>query len=195
MLSSVRRALTLAAAVPVTAAAMLAGAPAASANHELPFTCDPAQSLQLFDGEVLGQRYYLWVQQVSADETRICAGEYPADFVVRIKSGISFDPGGPIVDEGVGSCAVEVLDITAPVDIEVSYDVTATPTLCLGLNGETMTLGLTVLSLGELPNVGVWRSANPAFPEVFCVDWYVAYQLGTNEYGYLNCRTSARRLV
>jgi hypothetical protein len=196
MMRSVRRALTMATALPVAACALLAGAPAASATHLLPVSCDLAQSTQLLDGEVLGEYHYVWVQQVSSSETLVCIGAYPTNFVVQIKSGVSLTPPGVTNTGGAGSCATELFDLNAPVQIQMSVGATTAPTLCIGLDDETTTLGLTGVSVNTLPDVNIWRDANPSYAYAFCpVDYALWVADSSNYWGYYYCRTQADQIL
>ncbi|HEX8002116.1 MAG TPA: hypothetical protein VF519_05425 [Mycobacteriales bacterium] len=198
--SSVRRALTLLAATPVAAAALLGTGPAASAVTNPPVSCDPAVSTKLLEGTVNGGFRYLYVEQ-RTDRTLVCAGNYPTNVVVEIKPAVGVTVPTVTRVDGLGSCATELLDLTAPAVIEVSYGVTTAPTLCIGLNDEWTTLGLTGASVNTLPDVNVYRSGNPSFVTAFCATEYFFYvqsgqvQYSPQYYAYYNCRDNYDQLL
>jgi hypothetical protein len=197
-----QRVLAITAAVPV----LLTGVTvAAHAAVTMP-TCDQAASTRLITTQAPVPAF-LWVQQVSATETRVCFGTNVPELTVVLNStGV----GVPAVSTTPGTtCAAPIVDIADPVAFEFGYAATPVPTLCFAVNGEALTLSFTGASVPALPDVQVYRGANGVIATADCavpeVDYEVEQATGIRIIGYpypyspyyfwQQCLNNPRRLV
>lgn len=192
---SLRRALTTLAAMPLVAGALLSAAPAATATHDVMPACDPNASTRLFTGTVLGWAEYLWIHPVSANETRICFGEYPDRLAMVLNTGVSITTPAVVQTPGFGNCASEVFDIQDPVDVQFSYGFTTAPTFCWGVNEATTTITVTGVAINSIPSVQVWRAPYGWLAFAHCSPYYASYLAGGSYYTWDNCYGYARRIL
>lgn len=184
---SLRRALTLAAATPLAAGALLTGAPAASATHQTIPACDPALSTRVFTGEILGQPSYVWIQPINASETRICIGSTPDRLVIGLDSGVYVTPVSVVRTQGVGNCGTEVFDIDDPGRAQLSFNFSTAPAICWGVDDVTTTITLKGPSVDRIPSIAVWRGGGGWVDLAMCADYYALWAadgLSYDSYSY-----------
>jgi hypothetical protein len=199
-----QRVLAITAAVPV----LLTGATvAAHAAVTMP-TCYQAASTRLITTQAPVPAF-LWVQQVSATETRVCFGTNVPELTVVLNSAAGV--GMPAVSTTPGTtCAAPIVDIADPVAFEFGYAATPVPTLCFAVNGEALTLSFTGASVGALPDVQVYRGASgviaTADPDCAVIEVVYEFQQKTgilladyrpySPYSYWQaCLNNPRRLI
>jgi hypothetical protein len=165
-----QRVLAIAATVPVV---LLSGADvAAHAAVTMP-TCNEAASTRLLTTSA-PVPLFLWVQQVSPTETRVCFGTDVPELTVVLTGAAGV--GVPSVSTTPGTaCAAPIVKISDPVAFEFAYAATPVPTLCFAVDGEALTLSFTGASVQALPDVQVYRGANGAIATADCAPHEVAY--------------------
>lgn len=172
----------------------------ASASEAFP-GCDRDASTRVVDGAIADTvPYYIWVQQVSDTETRVCAGNHPADFAVVVRASLTVDPpavGAANEDE---QCPLELFSQAAAndsVSVRVAVAATMVTRLCVRVNGQEATFTVNAPVAG----VEVWRDSSPALGNVACAQEYLAWRAAgggtaSQEFAdYHACLTTPERLV
>jgi hypothetical protein len=192
-------------AVVATAPLLVTGAPvAAHATVTMP-TCTEASSTRLLTTEAPAPAF-LWVQQVSPTETRVCFGTNVPELTVVVNSASGV--GAPAVTTTPGTaCATPVVKTSDPLAFEFGYATAPVPSLCFAVAGEALTLSFTGASVQALPEIQAYRGANGVVATADCwaplVDATVEDATGIRIIGYTNgpdyalaqCLNNPRRIV
>ena len=190
-----RRALALAAATPLLAAGLVAGAPAAGATGVAPH-CGEFTPV---DFTLLGGLpTYVSTRAVSGTRTHVCfmVGGAVA-FHIAVDTTVGVEPPTVTQTEGAGACGIEVVDMAAPVPLVVSTSADATArSVCVGLNGEWTTLTIGAPGVTGLPSVDVWTTGGSLLDYYFyCGAYYAESLLIGDGSAWVTCRQTPHEVI
>jgi hypothetical protein len=192
-----QRVLTLAAAAPLAATALVVAAPAASAAAPI---CPAGTAVTEFD--LLGSGHYrVAVYAPSSTQTILCLevqSSYEA--VLVLKTGAGVNPPNVTETEGIGTCATRIIDMTAPISLSLSVGASTTgPAVCFGKDGTTTTVSFNAGGVTGIPDVEVWFPDNTTLQEEYCYSRFYVLYIATESSSYLNqystCRMSDQQAI
>ena len=189
MLSSLRRGVIASALALSSLGCVVAAHPAAALDSS---ACPSDSSTKLLTAGALGTNpdaFLLWVYQSGSDTYLCFRTDGSADGVLRLTNTVALVPPTLTPSTGVGDCPMSVLDVSDPIALSLSYGVSSVSgsgtSVCLGVNGMTVTVTVGGATVSGVPTYELWLDRNSTLLYWYCTEvlhqdvacWYDAHQI------------------